>query len=220
MGGCGRAPSSDRTQVSGANPNARSNSSAVLPAGSSTLFGAAGRGRVEPFSIWWEKVWRSLPLVFGLQVGGSGRRQPWPRRWSSPFHRPLLALFDFRGSAETRAVMKTLRSLLLVCIARAFAGGIRAQTESGGGWKQKMRTMEGSKAGGPCPIDGACAGQIGFPDAAGTTKPHRSGSGRPSRRPPSAGARSDLRRSAGHAHLGRGRRRGWAFAKLRISARR
>ena len=178
------------------------------------------KGRVEPFSIWWEKVWRSLPLVFGLQVGGSGRRQPWPRRWSSPFHRPLLALFDFRGSAETRAVMKTIRSLLLVCIARAFAGGIRAQTESGGGWKQKMRTMEGSKAGGPCPIDGACAGQIGFPDAAGTTKPHRSGSGRPSRRPPSAGARSDLRRSAGHAHLGRGRRRGWAFAKLRISARR
>lgn len=36
--------------------------------------------------------------------------------------------------------MKTFRALLFVCTAGVFAGGLRAQTDSGGGWKQDMRT--------------------------------------------------------------------------------
>ena len=50
-------------------------------------------------------------------------------------------------------VMKTFRSLLLVFAASAFAGGLRAQTDSGGGWKQDMQTEFAAWRATPVAID-------------------------------------------------------------------
>ncbi len=50
-------------------------------------------------------------------------------------------------------VMKAFRSLLFVCAAGACAGGLRAQTESGGGWKQDMRAELAAWQATPVAID-------------------------------------------------------------------
>jgi hypothetical protein len=47
----------------------------------------------------------------------------------------------------------SLRPLLLVCAASAFAGGICAQTVSGGGWKQDMRTELAAWHAAPVAVD-------------------------------------------------------------------
>lgn len=48
---------------------------------------------------------------------------------------------------------KTFRSLLLVFAAGAVAGGLRAQTDSGGGWKQDMRAELAAWRATPVAID-------------------------------------------------------------------